>query len=65
MDNLLFSGFLWLDGIPHARFFNRTTFEPVALTRTECLARVNNLRARGEDYEETARAMDAWPRGDA
>jgi hypothetical protein len=65
MDNLLFSEFVRLDGIPHARFFNRSTFEPIALSRSGCVTRLNNLRARGEDHEETARAVETWPPGDA
>jgi hypothetical protein len=58
MDNLQFSEFVRLDGIPHARFFNRSTFEPIALSRSDCVTRLNNLRARGEDHEETVRAVD-------
>jgi hypothetical protein len=65
MDNLQFSGFVWLDGIPHARFFNRSSFEPIALTRAECALRLKNLRAAGYDCEETAVAVDTWPRADA
>jgi hypothetical protein len=61
MDNLIFSGFVWLEGIPHARFFERSSLEPVALTRKECVLRLNSLRAGGADCEETAAALEAWP----
>ena len=65
MDNLIFSGFVRLEGIPHARFFNRATLEPVALSRNECFARLSSFTARGDDCEETANAVAAWPLGDA
>jgi hypothetical protein len=41
MDNLVFSCFVRLEGIPHARFFNRATWEPVTLSRADCVARLN------------------------
>ena len=65
MDNLIFSGFIRLDGIPHARFLVRSTLEPIALTHVECVTRLNSLREKGEDYEETAAAVRDWPHADA
>jgi len=65
MDNLVFSGFVRLESIPHARFFNRATWEPVTLSRADCMARLDNLTAGGHDCEETAVAVETWPRGDA
>jgi hypothetical protein len=65
MDSLIFSGFVRLDGIPRARFFVRTTLEPVALSRPDCVARLNNLRAAGANFEETAKGVKTWPPADA
>jgi hypothetical protein len=64
MDNLVFSEFICLEGIPHARFLNRATLEPVTLTRSECLARLTNFKASGHDCEETATAVASWPHPD-
>jgi hypothetical protein len=65
MDNLVFSGFVRLEGIPHARFFNRATMEPVTISRQDCVSRLGNLKASGDDCEETARAVAEWPASDA
>jgi hypothetical protein len=65
MDNLVFSCFVRLEGIPHARFFNRATWEPVTLSRADCVARLNHLRAGGHGCEETASAVELWPQADA
>jgi hypothetical protein len=51
--------------VPQVRSFNRETCEPVAFSPTVCAVRLRNLRARGDDGVETARAVEAWPHGDA
>jgi hypothetical protein len=65
MDKLVFSGIVRLEGVPQVRSFNRETCEPVAFSPTVCAVRLRNLRARGDDGVETARAVEAWPHGDA